>query len=174
MCAPPPNLKLHFAKKRILERAEVERHAVVLMELAQEISDLRSQYFIHQDRLGPDHVDFDIPGTKRRRDLKANEARTNHNRTLCHQSTGDQRAAVSQSPQVMHVWESRPGDVETNRLGSGRKQERVIGVTAAISELNLPARRVDCRYARAQVQIDFVVFIKFRRSERVRIVGRGA
>ena len=74
----------------------------------------------------------------------------------------------------MHVWESRPGDVETYRLGSGSKQERVIGVAAAIRELNLPARRVDCRYARAQVQIDFVVFIEFLRSEWVRLVGCGA
>ena len=71
---------------------------MVLMELAQEIPDLRSQHFLHQDRLGPDHVDFDIPGTKRRRDLQANEAGADYNRTLCHQSAGDKRAAVSQSP----------------------------------------------------------------------------
>ena len=71
---------------------------MVLMELAQEISDLRSQHFLHQDRLGPDHVDFDIPGTKRGRHLQANEAGADHNRALCHQSAGDKRAAVSQSP----------------------------------------------------------------------------
>ena len=74
----------------------------------------------------------------------------------------------------MHVWENCPRDVETHWLGSGSKQERVIGVTAAIRELNLPARRVDCRYARAKVQSDFVVFIEFLRSERVRLVGCGA
>jgi hypothetical protein len=74
----------------------------------------------------------------------------------------------------MHVWESRTGDVEAYRLGSGSKQERVIGVTAAVRELNLSSRRVDCRYARAQVQSDFVVFIEFRRPERVRLIGRGA
>jgi hypothetical protein len=73
----------------------------------------------------------------------------------------------------MHVWESRTRDVETHRLGSGRKEERVIGVTAAICELNLPARRVDCRYECIQVQSDFMIFIEFRRSERVRLVGCG-
>jgi hypothetical protein len=74
----------------------------------------------------------------------------------------------------MHMWESRTGDVETYRLGSGSKQERVKGVTPTICELNLSARRVDCRYARAKVQIDFVIFIEFPRSEWVRIIGRGA
>ena len=59
-------------------------------------------------------------------------------------------------------------------LGSGREQERVIGVVAAIRELNLLARRVDCRYARVEMQSDFVVFIEFLRSERVRLVGCGA
>src|SRR5665213_630099 len=155
-------------------RAEVERHAVALMEIAQEIPDLWSQYFLHQDRLGPDYMDFDIPGTKRCRALETNEAGADHNRTLRHQSAGDQRAAVSQSPQVMHVWESRPGDAETDWLGSGRKQQRVIGMTAAIGEMNLSGRRVDCRHACAQVQSDFVVFIEFERSERVRLVGCGA
>ena len=71
----------------------------------------------------------------------------------------------------MHVWESGPGGVEMHWLGSGREQERVIGVVAAIRELNLPARRVDCRYARAQMQIDFVVFIEFPRSEWVVIIS---
>ena len=74
----------------------------------------------------------------------------------------------------MHVWESRTGDVETYRLGSSSKQERVVSVTAAVRELNVPARRVDCRYARAEVQIDFVVLVEFLRSERVRLVGCSA
>ena len=78
-------------------RAEVERHAMVLMELAQELSDLRSQNFLHQNRLGPDHVDFDIPGTKRRCDLKADEARADYDRALAtsdawRQEPGCQRA----------------------------------------------------------------------------------
>ena len=141
---------------------------MVFMKLAQELSDLRSQHFLHQNLLGPDHVDFDIPGTKRRGDLKANEARTNYNRTLRRQSPGDKRPGVSQSSQIMHVWKSRTRDIETYWRGSGSKQERFIGVAAAICELNLPASRVDCRYARAQVQIDFTVFIESRRSERVR------
>ena len=79
-------------------RAEVECHAMILMELAQEIADLRPQHFLHQDRLGPNHVDFDVPGTKRRRYFQANEAGADYDRTLCHQSAGDQSAAVSQRP----------------------------------------------------------------------------
>jgi hypothetical protein len=124
---------------------------MIFMELAQEIADLRPQDFLHQDRLGPDHVDFNIPGTKRRRHFQANEAGADYDRTLCHQSAGDQRATVSQSPKIMHVRESGSGDVETHRLGSGSKQERLIGVAAALREPNLPGRRVDCRYVRAQM-----------------------
>ena len=71
---------------------------MVLMELAQEIPDVRSQHFFHQDRLGPDHVDFDIPGTKRRRHFQSNKAGADHNRTLYHQSADNKRATVSQGP----------------------------------------------------------------------------
>ena len=90
---------------------------MVLMELAQEISDLRSQHFLHQDRLGPDHVDFDIPGTKRRRDLQANEARADHNRTLCHQSA--RRQARGRQPECVNnarAGEPHPGT--SRRTGS--------------------------------------------------------
>ena len=83
---------------RRCRRAEPECHAMILMELAQELPDFRSQHFLHQDRLGPHHVNFDVPGTKRRRYLQTNEAGADHDRALCRQSAGDQRAAVSQRP----------------------------------------------------------------------------
>ena len=77
-------------------RAQMECHAMILMELAQEIPDLRSQHFLHQDRLGPDHVDFNIPGTKRCRHFQANAAGADHDRTFCYYSACDQRPAISQ------------------------------------------------------------------------------
>ena len=91
-------------------RAEMERHAMILMELAEEIPDVRSQHFLHQDRLGPDHVDFDISRTKRCRDFQANEAGADYDRALCPQSAGDQRRdRQPECADSARAEESRPG-----------------------------------------------------------------
>ena len=51
---------------------------MLLMELADEIPDLRSQDFLHRNCLGPDHMHFDIPGTERGRHLETDEAGADH------------------------------------------------------------------------------------------------
>src|ERR1017187_10038534 len=52
----------------------MERHSVLLMECADEISDLGSQNFLHRYGLRPHHVHFDIPGTERGCHFESDEA----------------------------------------------------------------------------------------------------
>jgi hypothetical protein len=144
------------------------------METAEIISHLWPEDFLHQGRLGPDHLHVDVPGAKRRRDLQADEARADHHGALRHERLGDERAAVRQRPQVAHVRKVGAGNVETNRLGAGGEQERVIVMTAAVGELHAPACRIDRGDARAQAQVDVVLRVEFRRPEEVRSVGGGA
>ena len=50
----------------------------ILMESADEAPDLGSQNLLHRNRLGPDHMDVDIPAAERGRHLEADKARANH------------------------------------------------------------------------------------------------
>jgi len=53
---------------------------MLLMQSANESSDLWAQYFLHRNRIGRDHMHFDIAGTKRRRHLKTDETGADHHR----------------------------------------------------------------------------------------------
>src|SRR6185437_530546 len=75
----------------------------------------------------------------------------------------------------MHVRESRTGHIETYRVGAGGEEEGPgIGVPPAIRPLYMSASYVDRGHARAEVQVNFVLFIEFRRPEEIRLLGRGA
>ena len=152
----------------------MKRHSMFLMEPADERSDLGPQDFLHWNGLGTNDVHFDIPGTQRGCYFEADETRTNHHCALCRQSLGDQRAAVSQSAQIVHVRKVSAGYREAHRLGSGGKQERVIGITAATLEPYIATCCVDRRDTRAQAHIDCVLFVEFCRAEQIRLLGRGA
>ena len=51
-----------------------------------------------------------------------------------------------------------------HRLGAGSYEKRTVSVAAAVLELDLAAFRVDRRGARAEMQIDAVLLVEFRRA----------
>ena len=123
---------------------------MLLMELAQEISDFRSQHFLHQDRLGADHVDFDIPGAKRGRNLETDKAGTDHHGTPRSKRLGDKSPAVRERAEIMHVREIPARDLEPHRLGAGGEEERAVRLPAAAYQLYVPALYIDRRHACSQ------------------------
>ena len=62
--------------------AEMERHTVALVELADEPSDVRSQDFLHRNGIRRDHMHVDIARAQRCRHLESDEARADHHRSL--------------------------------------------------------------------------------------------
>ena len=105
--------------------AEMERHAVLLVEFADELPDVRAQDLLHGNGFRRDHMHVDIARAQRCRHLEADEARADHHRSLRSQRLGDQGAAVGERAQIVHMSESRPGHVEPHRLGAGGEQQRI-------------------------------------------------
>ena len=111
------------------------------------------------------HVD--IPGTERGGHLQTDEARADHHGAPRCQSLRDKSAAVRERAQIVHVREITSGYLEPHRVCAGGEKERAIGEPAAIRQLYIPAPYIDRGHACTQAQVNFVVFIEFRRSEQI-------
>lgn len=62
----------------------------------------------------------------------------------------------------MHVSEARTRDVEPHRFSAGREQERVVVMSAAVSELDVPACGIDLRHPRFELQVDVLFAVELR------------
>jgi hypothetical protein len=71
-------------------------------------------------------VDVESARAQRRSDLESDEARADDERALRAGRLGDDRAAVGERAQIESLVARRAGDVESNRLGAGREQQRVV------------------------------------------------
>ena len=67
----------------------MEFYAMLLVQLANEISGIRSKNPLHRDRLGRHDIDLDTPGAKRGRHFETNKACTEDNRPPRSFSFGD-------------------------------------------------------------------------------------
>ena len=153
---------------------EMERHSVLLVELADEIADIRPEDVFHRDRVRCDHVRIDIARAQRRRHLEADEARANHYRPLRNECLRDKGAAVGERAQVVHMFERRPRYIQPHRLEAGGEQQLVVGVTTAVGEQHVPALRIERGSGRIQFQVDAVLPVERRRTQRIRFCGRRA
>ena len=118
-------------------RSEMERHAVVFVQLADELPHVGAQYPFHRTGFPADDVHVDIASTQRCRDLETDEARADHHCAARFRRRGDDRPAVGQRAQVVHVREIGAGHVQAHRLGAGGEEERVVAMTTAIGEPHL-------------------------------------
>src|SRR5688572_20261994 len=57
---------------------QMECHAMLLVHGPDEITELGAEYLLEGPILRRDHVDIETPGAERRRDLEADETRTNY------------------------------------------------------------------------------------------------
>ena len=77
---PPPLSVRAAAVDRGDRFAEVEDDAVLLVQRANEIAQLRPEHALHRPRFRRHDVDLDIARTQRRRDFEPDEARADHER----------------------------------------------------------------------------------------------
>src|SRR5659263_350127 len=104
----------------------MKRYSVFFMEFADKSSDLCTQYFFHRAGFRRDHMHVKITRAERCGYFKTDEAGANHYHPLRCESLGDNRAAVSRCPQIMHIWKISAGHIESHRLGASGEQQRVI------------------------------------------------
>src|SRR5450759_1830800 len=118
----------------------MKRYAVFFMEFADKSSDLGTQYFFHRAGFRRDHMHVKIARAERCGYVKTDKTGANHYSPLRCAGRGDNRAAVSRCAQIMDMWKISAGHIESHRLGASGEQQRVIGILAAIDELDMPAR----------------------------------
>src|SRR5947207_5898720 len=88
--------------RRVLK---VKNHAVLFVQIAHELTHLRSQYAFHRPLLRRDDMNVDAARTQRRGDLETDEARTHHDRALCRCGLRNDGAAISERTQRVYVWQ---------------------------------------------------------------------
>ena len=83
--------------------AEMEHDALLLVQRSNERAEVVAEHALERKLLRRDDVDVDLARAQRRRDLEADEARADHDGALCRLRRGDDRAAVGERAQVVHV-----------------------------------------------------------------------
>jgi hypothetical protein len=138
----------------------MKRHPIVLMELADEPSDIRSEDPLHRNCFAPDHMHIDVPCAKRCGHFKSDEARADHHGLPRCQSFGDKGLTVRHRAEIMHVRKLGAGHIEPHRLGASGEEEGTESMFSAVGHLNMPLVNIKCSDACAKVQIDFVLVIE--------------
>ncbi len=77
--------------------------AVLLVQRAHEIAHLRTQNALHRSLVRRHHMDFDLAGAQRRRDLEPDEARAQHDHAARRFGALDDGPAVGERAQRVHV-----------------------------------------------------------------------
>ncbi len=152
----------------------MEVNAVLLVDLANEAAELTPHNALHWNGLGRDNVHLEVPRAQRGRDFKPDEACADYHSALRRLRLLDDGTAVSERAQIVDVRQLAAGHIEPNRLGAGRHEQRVVGLATAVLELDLATCRIDRRGARAEMQLDAVLPIEFRRAQRDPLLGRAA
>ena len=122
---------------------EVEDDAVLLMERAHEVAHLRAEDSLHRPFVRRHHVDLDVAGAQRGRDLEPDEARADHDGPARRRGALDDRPAVGERAQREDVRLVGAGDRQANRLGAGREQQPVVRDRAPVGERDLARAHID-------------------------------
>ena len=150
----------------------MEDHAMLLVQLADEVTHLRPEHAFERTLLGRHHVHLELARAQRGRDFEADEARADHHRALGAIGGLDDRAAVGKRAQRVHMRQVRTRNGKPHRLCAGRKQQAVVGDAAAVLERDGAVPHVDPADLGVQPQIDVVLLVEVVRSERQPVFGR--
>src|SRR5579863_6683838 len=154
--------------------AEVEDDAVLLVQLADEVAELRAEHTFHRPHLRRRHVDLDIARAQGSRSLEPNEAGTDDQRPPRAFGAFDDCPAIGERAQRMDVRQIGAGDRKPHRLGAGRQQQTVVSKTRATGETDLALFHVDAGNFGAEPQLDVVLRIKRIGAQRQPILRRAA
>ena len=139
---------LPLADRRRLA-AEPEGDAVLLVERADEVAELRPEDLAERAVLGATTV-TSSPRVRSdaatSRPMKLAPITTARFAAL---SRRDDRTAVRERPQIVDVRPVRARDRQADRLGAGGEEQRPVGERAAVREGHRPRRGIDRRHPRS-------------------------
>ena len=154
--------------------AEVKRHPVRLVHVADEAADVRPHHAFQRHALGRDDIDVDPARAQRRRDLEPDEARADDDHASRRRGFGDDRPAVGERAQIEDLRIGRARNRESNRVGAGRDQQRSEAVLRAVFEDHTSLLHVQRGYPRIEDEIDAALGIVLGRAQRYPVILRRA
>ena len=92
---------------------------VVFVHAAQKAPDFGTENLLHQDALGPNHIDLEAAAAKRGRNFESDKARPDHNRSARRLNRLNKRLAIGETAQVMNMRKIRAGNPEPDRSCAG-------------------------------------------------------
>src|ERR1035437_5370665 len=153
--------------------ADMERHAVPLVQGTDEAADLLAEDLQHRNRFRRDHVDGDIARAQRCRHFEPDETRADHDAPLRLVRRGDQCVGVGAGAQIMDVRPRGAWYFEADRFGAGGEQQSVITVACTVDEFHVTMSRIDRGHPGVQLQLDTVCLIESEISEWHALRGLG-
>jgi hypothetical protein len=154
--------------------AEMEDDAVLFVQRAHEIAHLRAEHALHRPLLGCDDMDLKFARTQRRRGLKPDKARADHNcaARACHRV--NDRPAIAERTQRTDMRLIGARNRQPHRLSAGRQQKTVIGNAATAGDNDVARLGIDRGDLRLEPQVDAGFGIKAVRAQRQPILRRAA
>jgi hypothetical protein len=111
---------------------EMEFDAMLFVQSADEIAELRPEHALEGAFFRRDHVYLDVTGAQRGRSLQSDETRADHDRALCVFRLRDDSATIGQRAQRVHMLLAGAGNIELDRLGACRQQQLVKPQRSAV------------------------------------------
>ena len=152
----------------------MELDAVLLVQRAHEIAELRPEHAFERALLRRHHMHLDLARAQRGGDLQPDEARADHHRALGLLRLRDDGAAVGERAQRVHVRQIGARERQLHRLGAGRQQQRVEGQRRAVAERQLLGARIECGHLGLEPERDVVFRVPVVAAQRHPVLRRAA
>ena len=138
----------------------MEHDAMTLVQLPDEIAELRPQYALHRPRFGCHDMDLDLAMTQRGGRLKPDEAGADHDGMASLGGARDQVAAVGERAQGAHMRQISPRHLQPDWFGVSGEQKFVEAELFAAAEHDMAPGDIDRRRGCAEPQLDAVIGVK--------------
>ena len=150
----------------------VEDDAVLLVDRLDHVAELGSQHALERSRLRTDDVHLEPALAQRGRRLEPDEARADHDDAPSPLRSRDQRSAVVERAQIVHVGQVCARHVEAHDARAGREQERIEGHTAAVGHRYRASLRIEGGDGRIEPDLDLLFLVEVGRAQRDPILRR--
>ena len=140
--------------------------AVLFVNAANDAADLRSHDARERLGLRRDDVHVELAGAERRGDFQADEARADDDHGCGGRGPRDDRPAVAEAAEVVHLRLRGARNVDLHRIGAGGNQQRIEPVRLAALELDDALLEIERRRARLKHEVDLLVRVELGRAQR--------
>src|SRR5581483_10018474 len=124
----------------------MKNDTVLLVQGADKVAHVEAKNALHRARFRSHDMNLDSARAQGGRNFKPDEARADHECTLCRFCRVDDRAAICERTQHKDMRFLRPGDGQCERFRSSREQKTIIAEALPAGGDRSPRRYIDRRH----------------------------